>query len=45
MIYELNQNIIRKGVVDLVGRILNDACDKLQDVKKLKEIMINGMIN
>ena len=29
MIYELNQNIIRKGVVDLVGRILNDACDKL----------------
>jgi len=39
MIYELNQNIIRKGVVDLVGRILNDACDKLQDVKKLKEIM------
>ena len=39
MIYELKQNIIRKGVIDLVGRILNDACDKLQDVKKLKEIM------
>ena len=39
MIYELNKSIIRKGVVDLIGRILNDACDKLEDIKKLKEIM------